>query len=291
MSITTTNIAINNGCLFDIYHLKDRMILWIKAEDTDVVRRLEYPWSPFIYVISDIKSELDLLLKDNNLISYFVKNYSYEYKYEYPSSDQKKKEVLKLTVKDSSQISNLAKYIEWLSSRFGQYRLYNVDVSPEQSFFYEKEFFPFGLYSSYKSQIVNDLDSSCLEINIENDSIDSFDYSIPNFRFLTFDIISDKKSISNEIQNEISAIKLKAFDNDKTLNEKFIIKEDNEIETILQFSYEVNRLDPDIVLTTGGDQFLFPHLFNRAIKNEIEIQLLINLNRELNQEFLKIVRK
>ncbi|MDN5847331.1 MAG: hypothetical protein L0H53_13780, partial [Candidatus Nitrosocosmicus sp.] len=114
-----------------------------------------------------------------------------------------------------------------------------------------------------------------------------FDYSIPNFRFLTFDIISDKKSISNENQNEISAIKVKTFDNDNTLNEKFIIKEDNEIETILQFSYEVNKLDPDIILTTGGDQFLFPHLFNRAIKNEIETQLLINLNRELNQDFLK----
>ncbi len=285
--MSTALSVVENGFLFDIYHLKDKMILWVKMKDGCAVRRLEYPWSPFIYVISDIKSELALLLKDNNLLSNFIKEYSYVHKYEDPSSDQIKKQVLKLTLQDSSQIQYLAKYIEGLSTRFGQYRLYNVDVSPEQSFFYEKEFFPLGLYTLGKSQNAK-LDSNCLDlINIENDSIESFDYSIPNFRFLTFDIISDNKSISNNDQSEISAIKVTAFDNDNTLDEKFLIKEDNEIETILQSSYEINRLDPDIILTTGGDQFLFPHLFNRAKVNDIEFQLLINLNRELDQEFLK----
>jgi len=53
-----------------------------------------------------------------------------------------------------------------------------------------------------------------------------------------------------------------------------------EIETILYFSYEICRLDPDCVLTTGGDQFLFLHLFNKTGDNEIEFQLLIYINRE-----------
>ncbi|MDN5847505.1 MAG: hypothetical protein L0H53_14670 [Candidatus Nitrosocosmicus sp.] len=75
---------VENGFLLDIYHLKDKMILWAKAEDIDFVNRLECTWSPFIYVTSNTKSELDSLLKDNNLISYFVKNYSYECEYEYP---------------------------------------------------------------------------------------------------------------------------------------------------------------------------------------------------------------
>lgn len=288
MSVTTTNINTVHGYLFDIYHNKDKMIIWLKAKDNNAVEKIEFPWSPFIYVVSNSKSELEYLLKDNNILSYFIKEYSYEYKFEYPSScDQNKKEVLKLTVRDSSQILNLAKYIKGFSSHFGKYRLYNVDVAPEQSFFYEKEYFPFGLYSLGKSQRVNDLYDSSSDIKIENDSIDSFDYLIPDFKFLTFNIISNNKSISNELENEISAIQVKTFNNDNTLKEKFIIEEDSEIETILQFSYEVNRLDPDIILTTGGDQFLFPHLFNRAIKNDIENQLLINLNRELNQEFLK----
>jgi DNA polymerase, archaea type len=63
--------------------------------------------------------------------------------------------------------------------------------------------------------------------------------------------------------------------------------EDTELETILEFSYEIKRLDPDIILTSGGDQFLFPHLFYRAKINKIEPQLLVNLNRELTQEFIR----
>jgi hypothetical protein len=50
------------------------------------------------------------------------------------------------------------------------------------------------------------------------------------------------------------------------------------------------RLDPVILLTTEDDQFLFLHWLNRAIENNIEFQLLINLNRKLDQLFEKQVR-
>jgi len=66
----TTNI-IATGYLFDIHHTKDKIILWIKEVDKKE-KRLEYPWSPSIYVATDSKSELKSLLKNNN-ISYFVK--------------------------------------------------------------------------------------------------------------------------------------------------------------------------------------------------------------------------
>jgi DNA polymerase-2 len=288
--MSTTVPEVENAYLYDIYHLKDKMILWFKLKNSDTIKKLEYPWSPFIYVASDTKSDLEYLLNNCNLFSYFIKEYSYEYKYEYPSSDQIKKEVLKLTVKDSSQILNMAKYIEGLSTRFGQYRLYNVDVSPEQSFFYEKEFFPFGLYSLSSSQNTEIDNKSSNLLDIESDNIDSYDYIIPNLRSLTFDIVSDRKSLASETSNKILAIKVRVFDyndNNNNLEEKFTIKEDSEIETILQFSYEVSRIDPNIILTTGGDQFLFPHLFNRAREMDIALHLLINLNRELDQDFLK----
>ena len=49
----------------------------------------------------------------------------------------------------------------------------------------------------------------------------------------------------------------------------------------------MSLLDPDFVLTTGGDRFLFSHLFYRVSGNEIDFQLLININRELYQDILK----
>ena len=130
-----------NGWLFDIYHIKDQMILWIKQKGGDI-KRLEYPWSPSIYVASNLKKDLATLLDDNKILS-LIKSYNFETKFEYPShiSDdcKNKNEVLKLTLADSFNVLNLAKRIEKLSTRFGHYRLYNVDILPEQAFLYEKE--------------------------------------------------------------------------------------------------------------------------------------------------------
>jgi DNA polymerase, archaea type len=277
---------IANGWLFDIYHLKDRVVLWIKENNDDErVKRLEYPWSPSIYVAADTKSELNSLIR-NGKISSFVKESEFTEKHEYPSK-QCRKEVLKLTVNDSSQITALAKNIENLCSRFGHYRLYNVDVSPEQSFLYENDVYPLGLYNiGEKPTGPNGL--SLYQIaNDKGDSVDSFDYIIPNFRFLSFDLASEKKTIDNDLNDRISKIRVVSFDKDsKDAKEKFSIMEDTELETILEFAYEINRIDPDIVLTTGGDQFLFPRLFHRAKANGIETQLLVNLNRETDMGYL-----
>lgn len=277
---------IANGWLFDIYHLKDRIVLWIKEKNCDDgVKRLEYPWSPSIYVAADIKSELNSLIR-NSQISSFVKEFEFKEKYEYPS-EQGKKEILKLTVNDSSQVPTLAKNIEHLCSGFGHYRLYNVDVSPEQSFLHEEDIYPLGLYNiEERPSGPKGLNPYHL-VNDKDDNIDSFDYILPNFRFLSFDIIPERKTVANNPNDKISKIRIVSFDKDNNdVKEKFSIMGDTELETILKFAYEINRIDPDIILTTGGDQFLFPHLFHRAKANRIETQLLINLNRESNMGHL-----
>ena len=278
-----------NGWLFDIYHLKDRMILWIKERKGNV-KRLEYLWSPSIYVASDLKSEL-LDLVENSKISSSIKEYRFEYKFEYPSlvtiARHKRNETLRLTLSDSLQILNLARRIEKLSSRFGHYRLYNIDISPEQSFLYEKGLYPLGLYNIEEKRSTESARTNIYQIvNDKNDDIDSFDYIIPNFKFLSFELISERKSIGNDFEDRILKIKIISFEKDNMIKGEFSISEENELETILEFAYEINRIDPDIILTKGGDQFLFPHLLHRAKANKVENQLLINLNRESNLEYL-----
>ncbi|MER5174296.1 MAG: DNA polymerase domain-containing protein [Candidatus Nitrosocosmicus sp.] len=273
------------GYLLDIYHLNDKAILWIQEKDGNV-KRLEYIWSPSIYIASDTKSELTSLLTNNSQILSFIKEYEFENKFEYPS-DQNKKEVLKLTVNDSSQIVNLAKNIENLCKRFGHYRLYNVDISPEQAFLFEKDIYPLGFYNAIEK--LSEFNNRYFEINIANndDNISSFDYSIPKFRTLAFNIVLEKKIIFNNLDNRILAINVKIRDNDEKEKEEFSISKDSELETILEFVYEINKIDPDIILTKGGDQLLFPHLLYRAKINNIEPQLIKNLNREPNQDFLQ----
>ena len=277
-----------NGWLFDIYHIKDQMILWIKQKGGDI-KRLEYPWSPSIYVASNLKKDLATLLDDNKILS-LIKSYNFETKFEYPShiSDdcKNKNEVLKLTLADSFNVLNLAKRIEKLSTRFGHYRLYNVDILPEQAFLYEKELYPLGIYN-VESNISNLEGFERYQItNDKNDSIDSFEYVVPEVKFLSFELISQRISIMNDFRDEIIKIKILVFDNDATIKEAFFAYKENELETLLEFAYEINRIDPDIILTTGGDQFLFPHLLYRSRANKIENQILGNLSRETNIEYI-----
>ena len=74
---------------------------------------------------------------------------------------------------------------------------------------------------------------------------------------------------------------------EKKEGEEFLISKDCELETILELAHEIKKIDPDIILTKGGDQFLFPQLLYRAKINKITFQLITNLNREPNQEFLQ----
>ena len=188
------NTTTTTGWLFDNYALKDKMILWIK-EINGNVKRLEHSWTPSIYVASYFKSDLRLLIQDNQILS-FVKEYDFVKKYEHPG-DFEKKEVLKLTLNDSFQIIKLAKKIEKHCKKFGQYRLYNVDIIKEQSYLYEHDIYPVGIYDLEKKDY--EKNDFTFKWSLNNDNIHSFDYIIPNFKTLSFEIISKKELSSKYI--------------------------------------------------------------------------------------------
>ena len=127
-----------SGWLFDVYPLDDKIILWIKNKKT---HRLETQWTPSLYVASDTRHKLDKIQKNSKIIS-LIKKYEWVNKVE-KVSDLEESQILKFTVKKSSDLLQLGKTIESLDE-FGVYRLYNVDVPPAQTFMYENELFPLG---------------------------------------------------------------------------------------------------------------------------------------------------
>jgi DNA polymerase, archaea type len=274
---TTTTTTTTVGWLFDNYALKDKMILWIKERNGNV-KRLEHSWTPSIYVASFFKSDLKLLIQDNQILS-LIKEYNFVEKYEC-AGDTEKREVLKLTLNDSSQIIKLSKNIEKHCKKFGQYRLYNVDILKEQSYLYEHDIFPIGMYNILKENYKKNIFT--LKWILNNDNIHSFDYIIPNFRTISFDIIFSKKlsSCNNVFDAKIQSFILKIKDDEMFDKEKIEISKNDETEAILEFSSEIKKIDPDIILTSNGDQILFPHLFHRSKINNIVNELKLNLNRE-----------
>ncbi|MFL6347182.1 MAG: hypothetical protein ACJ72X_02665, partial [Nitrososphaeraceae archaeon] len=71
-------------------------------------------------------------------------------------TDVTKSDVLKLTLLDSTKALTLARKIETLqSSKFVKYGIYNVDLLPAQSYFYEHNTFPLAFCEvrSYSSNL------------------------------------------------------------------------------------------------------------------------------------------
>ncbi len=118
------------GWLFDIYPLADRMACWIKQPNGRTIR-FEDNWTPSIYVAADDKSGLKAILQ-NAAAMQFIKDYDFVDRQE-KITDMDKTVVLKLTLSDSANGPATARCIERLD-RFGEFRLYNIDVPPAQSY-------------------------------------------------------------------------------------------------------------------------------------------------------------
>ena len=238
------------GLLFDVYPLDDKIVLWIKDKKS---KRIEIPWTASLYVAST-KSRLERL-ETNPVVKPLAKKFTRVNKTE-RASDTKKSKVLQITTKRSSEIINLAKNIERLDT-FGRYRLYNVDVPPEQAYLYENDLYPLGEFKFNNNKWYGTSD------------ICDTDYSIPNFKKVRLSVHAKSKGIP-KFSDRIKKIQI----DDVTL------ESDSEDQMILDCVDAIKKIDPDFIITANGDTWDFPFLALRAEKNKIADRLVFG--REQN---------
>ena len=258
----TTNTTTTTGWLFDAYPQGDKMIFWIKHEKNDKISRLEdSSWSHSIYVASDNKNDLTSVAKNERLSS-FIKHHEFVKKYE-KIIDGTKSEVLKLNLTDPSQAQNLAKCI-MLGGRFGQFRPYNVDILPAQSYFYEHNIFPLVFCEVTMSRDINSSNGSRLTWSCKKyDDVWSTDYRLPKFKTIHLSIKPRKQEGKlSKFTDKIDSISIR--------NGNEIIEIDGTDDTQILFSLTkmMSALDPDFVFTEDGDSFGFPYLAHRAQVND-----------------------
>ncbi len=234
------------GWIFDAYQLDDKIILWIKNKN---IHRLEVKWSPSLYVASDVKYKLDKLLKNQQVIS-LIKEYNWVTKIE-KVSDLNDSTVLQLTLRKSSDLLRLGNTIESLDM-FGAYRLYNVDITPVQSFMYQYDLFPLGEYKINHTWI-------------PQSDIAETDYDLPVFRKITLQVNAKTSKKLPKLTDKINSIQI----NDITL------QSDSEEQIILDCVAMIKDIDPDFIITQNGDSWDFPYIAYRAIKNKISEKLIL----------------
>src|SRR5574337_1188440 len=176
-----------SGWLFDSYPVGSTIVSWIKNENS--ITRIEDAWTPSIYVACDNKSELEKL-SNNKKISSYVKDIQQVERFE-KVTDQAKSTVLQLQLKDSNSVLRLAKIIESFD-KFRKYRLYNVDVPPVQSYFYQHDIFPFGNFTKSDTWI-------------SNDDIESTDYVIPDLKMVYVSITPKKQNKLSRFTDRIDS--------------------------------------------------------------------------------------
>lgn len=237
-----------SGWLLDTYSAGDRMVSWMVSGGS--VRRVEEEWTPSIYVACDERRRLGMLAT-NGRISEFVRGHSFVEKQE-RAADGGPSEVLRLELADSSQMVRLARAIDSVE-RFGTFRLYNVDVPPDQSYIYEKEIFPFGKFRA-----------SGGNWTAMDDPWDT-DYEIPEVRAVQLRAVPRKEGRIARFSDKIGSIQVGTE----------TIERNSEEDAILDLVDSVRRQDPDVIFTDGGDLFDMPYLAHRALQAGIQDRLVL----------------
>jgi DNA polymerase elongation subunit (family B) len=156
---------------------------------------------------------------------------------------EKKAFVIKVTL-DRYKVKEIATEIDRMGG-YELYELFNVDISFPQRYFFEKDTFPM--------------------MKTEGDSPFAVEFDIPDLKEIFFDI-------------QVKSLKIPSFSdilesvNIRNRDDSFEL-DGTEEEIINDFIKVIKVLNPDILYTYGGDEFIFPYLFYRAEQHHINLEL------------------
>jgi len=232
------------------------MTVWLITEKGDRVKFID-EFLPKIYVsgsIADLSKLADKLRSNGSVVKW-----AYVDKYADFMSDRKSR-VLEVTVADCRVRSLLARRILRLGG-YGKYRLYNVDVPDVQMYLYERDLFPLA-YVGVAFQ------GKRLAYWLM-DSVESLDYQLPPLRMLKLEVQIAKKKSVPMFKDAVQSITLESE------GREIVISEGDEKQKLLNMVEAIWKENPDIVLTEGGDSFLFPYLAFRASVNGVLDRLFL----------------
>ena len=282
-----------SGWLFDVYPHDSKIVFWIKQENGNTIRLEDRSWSHSIYVASDdnlyLKSVIDCIVDGSNVeknnITSLVKDYEFISKYE-KITDVTKSKVLKLMLADSRKALTLARRIEMLgndsdngsNSKFGKYRIYNVDLLPAQSYFYEHDIFPLAF-----CEVINYYNNNHCSKKLrwlKKDSVWSTDYKISDFKAIHLTLNLRKEAKIPRYTDKIDSIRIVQEQlrgggrgEEKHGEQSFEIQSKSEAEVIQELVKTIKKMDPDFIFTEDGDSFTFPCLVHRAKRNDVHLIL------------------
>lgn len=136
--------------------------------------------------------------------------------------------------------------------------VFHADIDPVQQCFITREVFPFGRvgYELKNGEII--------ELKNKDDR-EAIHYHTPELEEIGIEVSVSTKRLFPRMEDPIHHIKIMNQGNSK------VIEGTNEKEALLELQRTIDEIDPDVIITRGGDEDLFRYLSLRARIHDVEL--------------------
>jgi DNA polymerase elongation subunit (family B) len=269
-----------DGWLLDISTYGEGVILWVKTIRNQKVIQIYDAFHPEFFAVPRKRSGGDLkrlkkILEDHPNVKH-VRICEKYVKLE----DHKKKKIFGVSVEKPSVFKNTIREID----EIGLFTLYNTDLPISQMYFYVNDLFPMS-FCSFKVKNRKERDNNkklkLLSLTL-NDNNEGLFYELPPLNAIWLDIKVKQLGLRPYNNDPLEYAEISIVENDETSDipradgqrrKKFLINKGHEANILKTLSKVVEKLDPDIILTQGGDEFVFPYLADRASINRVSKDL------------------
>lgn len=255
-----------SGTLFDVYNLEDEIHVWMLGPDGP--RHFLDHYRPVIFadgppkVIHRLVERLAQLGAIYGTPVWTIRTHFYL---------NEPRRVLKIQIAKPSILSKITRKLYAL---YGKLDLYHSDIEIPTGYMFEKNVYPLckltlTFRSSGRGDMIQTLNASTKIIDLE--------YEIPSFKKLGMRLAKSPRLglAGNPLILELQ---------DGT---EVQLSSSNELAFLNQINSILATTDPDIILTSFGDQIIFPELFAMAQKHNLPLLF----DRHGHHSLRKIVRK
>ncbi|MBN1802141.1 MAG: hypothetical protein JW891_11575 [Candidatus Lokiarchaeota archaeon] len=262
------------GWLLDATTSGDGMLLWVKLIKEKKNVLLHHDFHPEFFAVPKSGIGKDFTTLKQVLMSHpGVKSVRTCDKY-ISLEDQTKSTVFGVRIEKPSLFKSTTKEI----GEIDLFTLYNIDIPISQMYFYENDLFPMAFCRFKVALNKKGLDSKEYIRLISLDLMDNNEklyYELPPLKAIWLDVNIRKKGLRPYFNDPLICTEISIVEQDESgipradgkRKRKICIDLADEAEILKKTSEVIEELDPDIVLTCGGDEFVFPYLIARASEN------------------------
>ena len=237
------------------------MTFWIKTENGETIKLKDRSWRARIYAAGRVCDDPEYLfnaVRESGLVSSV--NIVQKRKSIF---DWKRSSVAEIELARAGNAKKVADLLESVFQNPSEFQLFNVDVLPEQQYFFDHEAFPLA----YVNVSVDGVEVTKWRVH---DAVESLNYDTPPLKILKLGVrIGDRVP---RLSSKLDGITLSPVNCEESTG-PVEIQSREESQILSDAIEQIGRFDPDVILTQNGDTFVLPFLFQKARKYNIDLKL------------------